>query len=210
MELSKEERQRIALDYLQELQGSNPAKLTKLEGGDTFAANGKIYTVSDSFNVGRFDKVEELEEELIMVGDKRTCHEVMASAMGKINEFNPGEAFTLMYNKIESDQRNARLTHYLLRMCAVYINYQGEDVRYLTDETIKQKVSDWSAEGLPIAPFLIFAAGACREVLTRFKNPLVHLLNEAKEMSAALAEVLDIRNLTGEADSGLVPLSANY
>lgn len=203
MELSKEERQRIALDYLQELQGSNPAKLTKLDAGNSFVANGKLYTVSHTFAIGRFSAVEELEEELIALGDKLSCHQVMLSAMAQINQINFGGAYTTLFNKIESDQRNARLTHYMLRMCAAYINYEGEDVRYLTEEVIKAKMNDWSEEGLPVLPFYSFAVSVCNAAMERYRKPLAHLLNEAKEMSAAIAEVLDITNFQPSLTSGL-------
>lgn len=172
-------------------------KTVDLSPGSRFTANGKTYIVSEQFAIGRFAMFESLEEELIMLGDKRSCHDVMSKAMQKINQVNFGEAYTMMYNKIESDQKNARLSHYTLRMVAIFINWEGEDTRYITEETIKQKLTDWSEEGLSIVPFLVFGASVSRTFLEQYKAPLVQLLSEAKEVKEALAEVLDIQSLTG-------------
>lgn len=177
-------------------------RFQQIEPGISFEANGKTYTPSETFAIGRFERVEEMEEELIMLSDKRTCHQVMLAAMEKINGFNPGEAYTLMYNKIEADQRNAKMVHYILRLCTAYINYEGEDPRYLTDDVIKQKIHDWSEAGLDIRPFVIFGVRVLRELTDRYKNPIVTILREAREVKEAIEEVLDIPSLMKDQDSG--------
>jgi hypothetical protein len=177
-------------------------KTIEIRAGVPFMANNRQYTPSETFSIGRFEKVEELEEELIQFSDKRTCHDVMLKAMAMINEFKPGDAYTLMFNKIDSDQRNAKLTHYTLRLCAAYINYEGEDIRYLTDEEISKKINDWSAEGLDVRPFVLFAVSALNELLRHYKQPIQNILEEAVEIKDALNEVLNIKTLTATADNG--------
>lgn len=167
-----------------------------IQPGVSFEANGRTYTASETFTIGRFEKVEEMEEELMMFSGKKTCHQIMLQAMAHINAYKPGDAYTLLYNKIESDQRNVKLNHYILRLCAAYINYEGEDLRYLSDDTIKQKINDWAEAGLDINPFLFFAVNVFKELLQHYKQPIVNTLAEAKQIKEALEEVLDIKNLT--------------
>jgi hypothetical protein len=173
----------------------NNIQTIEIKPGTSFEANGRKYTPSETFSIGRFSLVEELEEELIMLSDKRSCHAVMLSAMQKINDYNPGEAYTLMYNKIDSDQRNAKLVHYSLRLCTAYINYEGEDQRYLSEETIQTKIRDWSEAGLDVRPFVVFAVSVLRELLAHYKQPILNILQEAKAISNALDEALDTRNM---------------
>jgi hypothetical protein len=171
-------------------------RFVEIKPGQSFEANGKVYTPSETFAIGRFERVEEMEEELIMLSEKKTCHAIMLHAMKKINEFNPGEAYTALFNKIESDQRNAKMMHFTLRLCTAYINYEGEDPRYLTDDLIKVKINDWSEAGLDIRPFVLFAVSVLKELLDRYKNPIASILTEAKEIKEAISEVLDIKTLT--------------
>jgi hypothetical protein len=179
---------------------SNEIKMVEIEPGKTFMANSRRYIVSDSFSIGRLAKIEELEEEMNMFSDKKTCHAVMLAAMGKINELNPGDAYALMYNKIEADRRNVKIAPYALRICAVYINREEENLGDITDTSIAEKINDWSEEGLDIRPFLAFAVSVFRELLQSYKLPIQNILAEAKVIASALEESFDIRSLMG--DSG--------
>lgn len=180
-----------------------PREVT-IEPGSSFVANGRTYFVMDNFSIGRFDKIEDLEHELLQFSDKRTCHQVMVSAMKKINECSPGDAYMQLYNKVDSDQRNAKIIHYTLRLCTAYINTEDEDIRYLPDELIKRKIDDWSAEGLSARPFLVFAASACRGLLEYYSRPMQNILQDARTISELIAEALDIRTLIGSPNSGQV------
>lgn len=161
-----------------------------------------MYTVSESFTIGRFEKVEEMESELLQLSDIKSCHQAMVQAMAQINKMNPGEAYRILYNKMENDQRNAKLVHYSLRLCTAYINAEGEDTRYLTDETVKQKINDWSAEGLDVRPFLAFAVSVFRILMDHYSRPIQSILQETKQLKEAIQEVLDIRNLIPAGESG--------
>lgn len=170
-------------------------KFLDIKPGNSFTANGKRYTVSESFAIGRFEMVEQLEEELSTFSDRRSWHDIGLKVMEHINSYRPGEAYTLIYNKIQSDQKNARLNHYTLRLCCAYINYEGEDVRYLTEEQIKTKLVDWSEESLDMRPFLLFAVSVFNELLLRYRNPIVNILAEAKPIKEALDQVMDMQIL---------------
>lgn len=166
-----------------------------LTPGNTFFANGKKYTVNDTFAIGRFEKVVLLEEELMMLGDRSSCHEEMMKAMELINEYKPGLAYAILYNKIESDQKSEKLIPFVLRVCTAYINYEGEDVGYLTDEQIVDKVNDWAKEGLDIRPFFVFAVHVFGKLLQSYKQPIQSILTEARKIQEGIA------NLNSETDT---------
>lgn len=179
-------------------------KTITLEPGSSFEANGKKYTVSETFSIGRFEQVEEIEEEAMMMGENKTCHDTMLRAMAKINEYNPGEAYALLYNKIETDQRNIRVTHFLLKICAAYINAEGEDTKYLNDEMIKTKIKDWSEECLDVRPFLALAVQVCSELGVRYKKPIQDILSKQQKVLDLMEEELGTKSLME--DSGPVRL----
>ncbi len=177
-------------------------KQVDIRPGATFPANGRTYRVSDSFAIGRLERVTLLEEELALLGDQGSCHEVMLRAMEHINNYKPGEAYTLMYNKIESDRKNARLIHYTLRACTAYINADDEDLRYLSEEQIAEKLHDWSEEGLDIRPFMSFAVNVFREHLRPYQLAMQDILKEQGSVSDLLSTVLDITTSIEAAGSG--------
>ena len=163
-------------------------RTVNLEPGSTFEANGKNYKVLESFPIGRYSIIEEAEEEALMFGNKKRGHEVMLAAMKKINEYNPGEAYTLLYNKIDIDQRSVKTAPYLLKICACYIVQEGEDLKYLSDDLIKEKIHDWSEAALDIRPFLVLSLRASKELIESYRKPIQDILNHPKTVAEAMME----------------------
>lgn len=192
----------INTDVQQVSDVDNKPKYIEIAPGIRFTANGRNYFVSDTFSIGRLEIVNLLEEELMMFSNRSDCHSIMKKAMELLNDYKPGEAYMLLYNKIDSDQKNSRLMHYTLRMCAAYINYEGEDLSTLNEETIKQKVNDWSEEGLDVRPFLHFAMSAFKELLLNYKKDILNTLTEVKSIKQALSTELATSTLTENQDRG--------
>ena len=170
-------------------------KVVILAPGAEFTANGKRYRVSDTFAIGRLDTVSLFEEEFAQGSEQAGCHGVMLSAMAAINDYKPGEAYVMLYNKVEADQRNRRMMHFALRSCTAYINAEGEDPRYLTEETIAGKLHDWSEEGLDVRPFFAFAVAVSAQLTDVYKSDMEAILANAKSIKSALE--IEIESLTG-------------
>lgn len=177
-------------------------KSVEIAPGKHFAANGKKYFIHETFTIGRLEQVNLMEEELAMFSDRPSCHKVMRQAMDMINEYKPGEAYTLLYNKIDSDLRNARLIHFSLRICTAYINAEGEDLAYLTEEQIRTKINDWAMEGLDVRPFTFFAMSVYKELLQNYKKDILNTLTEVRSIQSALNTEMGISNSTAEKNDG--------
>ncbi len=169
-------------------------KVVALTPGAEFAANGKRYRVSDTFAIGRLDTVSLFEEEFAQGSEQAGCHGVMLSAMAAINDYKPGEAYVMLYNKVEADQRNSRMMHFALRSCTAYINAEGEDPRYLTEEMIAGKLHDWSEEGLDVRPFFAFAVTVSAALTDVYKSDMEAILANARSIKSALES--EIESLT--------------
>ena len=158
----------------------------ELKVGTTFTANDRKYKVNDSFKVGRLQMVTLLEDELAQMAENKTCHSAMTKALHHINKAELGEAYVLLYNKIEHDKKVMNISHYALRICAAYINYEGEDDRFLTEETIKEKINDWAMEGLPVDPFMFLAVRKSREQLEIYKEGMLGILEQKLKIAESL------------------------
>lgn len=167
-------------------QNTTAIKVVDLTPGKTFTANGKTYKVSESFSIGRLAMVSLLEEELSILGSKPDALSIMAKAMEHINNYEPGEAYTLLRNKVHSESSNQKLMHYSLRACTAYINYEGEDLRYLTQEQIKEKINDWSEEGLDVRPFFVFAKAISGTLGNDLDNATQSILEKAQTIKEAV------------------------
>ena len=50
-----------------------------------------------------------------------------------------------------------RQTPAVLKLCALFINREGEDVRWVDDAVVEAKINDWRQEGIDIRFFFAFA-----------------------------------------------------
>lgn len=169
-----------------EINEQNKAVKLEFKPGFSFHANGTKYTVSDSFTIGRFVMVNMIEEELSMLSSMGSCHQVMTEAINELNNLNPIKAGALLMNKVESDRKNVEYIPFVIRTCAAYINYDGEDLKTLTEEQIHKKFVDWSEEGLDVMPFFVFAMSMYREHLEGLKKDMLSTLKEIGTLKEAL------------------------
>ena len=59
--------------------------------------------------------------------------------------------------------------HPVLKMCCLFINYEGEDVRTINDEIIAKKLDDWRNEGIDMGYFFDFALRSIPGFLDAYK-----------------------------------------
>ena len=127
-----------------------------------------------------------MEEELTILGGKRDALSVMAKAMEHINNYEPGEAYTLLRNKVHSENNNSKMMHYSLRICTAFINYEGEDIRNLTNDQIQEKITDWSEEGLDVRPFFALAKAVSKTNFESLDKSTQDILEAEQTVKEAL------------------------
>lgn len=128
-----------------------------------FTANGKEYTVSPSMSIARWAMYEELGVE---IGLSRTFEQIQKDAVKGFdlcNRMAQGQHHLAELAIILRDMATAcalvgsKEYHPALKMCCLFINYKGEDTRYITEELIAEKIHDWEEEGIAIGYFFRFA-----------------------------------------------------
>jgi len=156
-------------DLIQEQDWSN---LRDLEP-DTqeFIANGKQYRVYSSVSIDRWEQYELLQ---IEAGLGRTFDQLVGTlrdALQMCNEVASGKpvfadlAIMLRDQLVGLTLIDERRTPAILKLCTLFINREGEDVRYIDEGLMQSKIDDWRKEGISVRffsglPFVLFPASS--------------------------------------------------
>lgn len=138
---------------------------TRLLPADTtsFVANGRRYRVSRSMSFDRYEAYELLQVELGMARSFDQFREQLQHAYDLCNKVASGKpvfadlAVTLRDMLIGATMVSEAQTPTVLKLCALFINRDGEDVGTIDDELISSKIEDWRKERLDMRFFFRFA-----------------------------------------------------
>ncbi len=128
-----------------------------------FTANGKAYRVYHTVSFDRYEAYELLQVEVGLARTFTQFQSELREAYDLCNEVASGKkvfadlAVLLRDMMVGTALVGERQTHPVLRMCALFINREGEDVRYIDEALIESKVNDWRIEGIDMGFFFAFA-----------------------------------------------------
>jgi hypothetical protein len=129
----------------------------------SFDANGKRYTAVTSLTVERYEAYELYQAE---IGIGRTFEEIQGGinrAFELCNEVATGkkvfaEMAVLLHDlSIGCTLVGTTQPHAVLKLCALFLVRDGEDMRTIDDQTVQGKIDDWKAEGIDMGYFFGFA-----------------------------------------------------
>lgn len=133
---------------------------------EQFEANGRKYKVTTSLSVERWTEFEIAQIEMgfgVTFSDMvRALNKIYADAnKGKLADVAVTAYNTLQGIKTRIEDR----THPVLKICALFINYEGEDAGKWDEDIAKEKQNDWKAAGMPMDYFFRFALNAVENLL---------------------------------------------
>jgi len=140
-----------------------------------FEASGTKYRVARSVSMDRWEAYELLSVE---VGLGRSFAQIMQGlreAYDLTNQVASGKpvfadlAVLLRDMLMGAASVNEGHAHPVLKMCCLFINYEGEDVRTINDEIIAKKLDDWRNEGIDMGFFFDFALRSIPGFLDAYK-----------------------------------------
>ncbi len=146
------------------------------EDATEFEANGRRYRVSRSISFDRYEAYEMLQVE---IGMARTFEQFTAQvqeAYDLCNAVATGKpvfadlAVLLRDMRIGTTLIGERQTPAILKLCALFINREGEDVRVVDDEVIEDKINDWRVEGLDMRFFFCVCPAFYTRLLRGLKS----------------------------------------
>lgn len=138
-------------------QGKELLSITRSD--KTFTANGVNYIIFDKVSADRFEEAERLQVELVYGRTPKEFFATIKSAFDLLDKSKPAQAAVVLHNTLSSVAQVADgdRIHPALRMCALFVNYEGEDIRFWDEQLIDKKVNDWKAEGIDMASFFRLA-----------------------------------------------------
>lgn len=154
-----------------------------------FTANGKTYHISTQYSIYRSVYAEEAKIEMetgVRVG--RTMSE-WQTVFELLNAGKLAEASVHAYNQMKAINGFYERPDPVLRLAACYVNYEGEDVRTISDEIVNQKKIDWAEEGYTIQSFFLLALTFIAEETADLKNITHHISNLIKNFSKEMEKV---------------------
>lgn len=124
-----------------------------------FEASGTKYRVARSVSMDRWEAYELLSVEVGLGRSFAQLMQGLREAYDLTNQVASGKpvfadtAVLLRDLLMGAASVNEGHAHPVLKMCCLFINYEGEDVRTINDEIIAKKLDDWRNEGIDMGFF---------------------------------------------------------
>ncbi len=123
----------------------------------SFMANGKKYFIEKKVSIARRMICDELVVEVSGGGNMGNNFNDWKKVYELSNGMKFADIVVLAYNRMEGVKKWKENHDPVMALCALYINEEKEDRRFLSQEQIKAKIADWEAEGIEYAFFLNMA-----------------------------------------------------
>lgn len=147
-----------------------------------FEANGKKYYVTKSLSVERWRYFEDYQA---LVGFGRSFQDIfdnVKKAYEALQHPKIADASVVLHNiligiKEKLDKRH----HPALMICALFLNYEGENEKIFDEEIMNTKIEDWSKEGYDINDFFQLAWNLVPGFIEHYKEDLQNISSRTKE-----------------------------
>ena len=150
-----------------------------------FEANGKKYHITKNLCIERWRHFEDLQA---MVGFGRTFEDLFTafkdiwSALDEKGGAKVASASIICHNAMTGIKTKLEERHHpSLMLCALFINYEGENEKEFNEEVMKSKINDWQEEGYDINDFFRLAWNLVPSFIETYKEDLVSTLNLTKK-----------------------------
>lgn len=151
----------------------NQSKRIDLEKG-SFVANGKNYSVNSVLTITRFCEFQILEKELAFSMSFQNVFKEISEACDLFDEARSFGEIAEARTKLDNLRRGiAKLEEKeptVLRICALFINTEDEDVSIWNNDLMSRKIEDWKIEGIAIQDFFQFALNSVNGFIAIYKK----------------------------------------
>lgn len=152
-------------------------KVVELDPNEkAFTANGKRYRVASSLSVDRYEAYELLQVEIGFARTFQQFHEQAQQAYDLCNKIPSGQpvfadlAITLRDMVTGATMVGTKQTPAVLKLCSLFIIREGEDQRYIDEQTMADKIDDWRIEGISMTYFFQFALHSIPGFLAAYRS----------------------------------------
>lgn len=136
-----------------------------------FEANGKKYYIEEQLSQDRWNMYELLEVEIGVNLKSQEIKGKMRELWDNLNAQNFADSCVICRDvMIAADRAYEPRIPECVRMCALFMNTENEDRRFITEDLIKQKAADWREEGIDMQSFFSFAIATIPGFIENFKR----------------------------------------
>jgi hypothetical protein len=133
-----------------------------------FECDGRKFYVRDSLSFNRYKELQKLNLEFGYSANFAETFKQIRTAWDHLNNLKLAEAavvlHNVMYGVVSLDEKDDPA----LRMCALFIDEEGEDATVYDEGKMREKIECWSKE-LSVAPFFQLAADLCPNWINAYK-----------------------------------------
>ena len=153
-----------------------------------FTANGTEYVIENELSIQKsvFAEAAKLElERGVRIGSQA---EDWKKVYDLCNENKLADIAVMAYNNTRGFKDFFKQHHAVIRLCACYINYKGEDRRYINDDAVNKKATDWQEEGYSMDSFFLLALAILKRAVEDCGSAMHDILETIKEYNQMIQE----------------------
>ena len=164
-----------------------PSLKTLDKGAKEFTANGREYRIYPNMSFDRWRDMQKMEVELSFGVGMAQMVEKLQEQKKSLNKLDFVDASLINRDLILGvASLNDNRWPAVLRICTLFVNYKGEDITKIDEQTIAEKINDWKVEGYDMGSFFQLALGAIPGFLSAYQNATQSSSQKEVEKSEAL------------------------
>lgn len=144
--------------------------------GFSFQANGKKYIIEDKLSIARAIEAGKIELEMFDTS-VNSIKNTLILAYNDLNANNAdktvkfADAAVKIHNLVNRIDKGFKLEENpVLRYVALFVNYENEDRRTISESLIKEKITDWNEEGIESSGFFLLALNVLPSARKEFEK----------------------------------------
>lgn len=140
-------------------------KLKQIEDNKIIGAGGEEYLIHSSLTINRFKKLEELQIQISFDKSPLGLFNQWLDVHKLINEGRIADIAVLAKDNMDALAGIVNRTELGLRITALFINTENEDLNESSDEFLDKKIEDWLEAGYDAISFFQFATNLQKDLI---------------------------------------------
>ena len=145
-----------------------------------FECGGRKFFVKDSLSFARYRELQKLNLEFSYSATFHDTFEHIKEAWNFLNQVKLGEAAVVLHNLMYGIVSLEDKDDPALRLCALFIDEDGEDATIYDEGLMKEKIECWGKE-LAVLPFFQLAAALVPGWINVYQNGILNSLKGEEE-----------------------------
>jgi len=133
-----------------------------------FECGGRKFYVKDSLSFNRYKELQKLNLEFGYSANFAETFKQIRTAWDHLNNLKLAEAAVVLHNVMYGVVSLYEKDDPALRMCALFIDEDGEEPTVYDEGKMREKIECWGRE-LSVAPFFQLAANLCPDWINAYK-----------------------------------------